>query len=189
MQTIKSLPLVFCFLITLPLLAAMTEACTFITDSKAVRFATFSPCGKKIATAGADNTVRIWDAETGEELRKMEGGQSITSIAFLPDGQNIIMIGFRGTSIIWDIESEKEVQTLRHGGGMRSLSPDRRKIASANRDGVARIVDVESGEVVSKFERHTDELRSVSFSPDGKKIEQAAETELLGYGIPRRERN
>ncbi|MCL2711524.1 MAG: hypothetical protein FWE95_11650, partial [Planctomycetaceae bacterium] len=48
----------------------------------------FTPDGKKVATAGHDGTVRIWDVDTGKELQKLvQGGNyGSTRVAFSPDG-------------------------------------------------------------------------------------------------------
>jgi eukaryotic-like serine/threonine-protein kinase len=48
----------------------------------------FSPNGKYLASAGADNTVRLWNAKTGEFLHKYLGHSSaINALAFSPDSR------------------------------------------------------------------------------------------------------
>lgn len=90
--------------------------------------AVFSPDGKKIVTvAGAvaqnvDRRVIIWDAESGEELRKVvghknnPGGHQISvfvhSVAFSPDGKKFVTASGDGTARIWDTEMGKELQQL-----------------------------------------------------------------------------
>lgn len=51
----------------------------------------FNPQGTKIITAGADNTARIWSAETGEEIQVLKGHtDEIFSCAFNYEGDTII---------------------------------------------------------------------------------------------------
>lgn len=51
-----------------------------------------SPDGKRFATVGLNNVVKVHDLETGEELRvwNMGGGAQVVSIAFSPDGRNLV---------------------------------------------------------------------------------------------------
>src|SRR5205085_3234171 len=48
---------------------------------------TFSPDGKTLAAAAQDQSLRLWDAATGKELKRFVGsGGSAVSVAFSPDG-------------------------------------------------------------------------------------------------------
>ena len=56
-----------------------------------VSSAAYSPDGKSIVTASGDQTARIWDAATGEELRQLTGHTgSVNSAAYSPDGKTIV---------------------------------------------------------------------------------------------------
>jgi WD40 repeat protein len=51
----------------------------------------FSPDGNQIVSGSWDNSVRVWDAKTGEQLRELQGHtKMVNSVVFLPDGNQII---------------------------------------------------------------------------------------------------
>jgi WD40 repeat protein len=46
--------------------------------------------------------VRIWEVETGQELRQYEGHtDAVASVAFFPDGKRIVFASYDGTARIW----------------------------------------------------------------------------------------
>jgi WD40 repeat protein/serine/threonine protein kinase len=75
-----------------------------------------SPDGKIIAVGFADNTVRLYDAATGNEKRVLSGHSSgIRGLAFSPDGKRLLSGAFDQSVKLWDAETGEEVLTLAHG--------------------------------------------------------------------------
>ncbi|KAF9887949.1 hypothetical protein FE257_009471 [Aspergillus nanangensis] len=91
------------------------------------RRAVFSPDGKKFAT-NSNDTLRVWDAETGTELTALIGHYSaIKSLAYSPDGKTIATGGSDGTVRIWDVSETAGRNVIKSGGAgddvSASLSP------------------------------------------------------------------
>lgn len=129
----------------------------------------FSPDGNSIATASKDRTTRIWDARTGDELRRLAGHtNSVFDLSFSPDGKRIATASADTTVKIYDTESGRDLFTLRgHSNPVESVSfsPDKRYVASASWDRTARIWDVSSG--------NTQVIHSMAFSEDGRRCATA----------------
>ena len=52
----------------------------------------FSPDGPRIVSGSVDNTVRIWDADTGQQIGAPLTGHTepVAAVAFSPDGRRIV---------------------------------------------------------------------------------------------------
>lgn len=85
--------------------------------------ASYSPDGNKIATASADQTIRTWDANTGELLSIHQGlTRAPSAVSWLPDGTHIVGADEGGNIRVFTFPSKSEENSL--GGFFSDLHGD-----------------------------------------------------------------
>jgi WD40 repeat protein len=78
-----------------------------------IKYAEFSPDFKKIVTASADGTAKIWDAETGLLLIDLIGHTNQVVLAhFSPDQNKIVTTSKDNTIKIWTVDQGKLIYTF-----------------------------------------------------------------------------
>jgi WD40 repeat protein len=90
--------------------------------------------------SSGDNTARLWDANTGAELRQLKGhSKAVLSAAFSADGARVLTGSIDGTLRVWDTATGRELVQLR-GYKERvasvAFSPDRKLIVSGSDEGL-----------------------------------------------------
>src|SRR5262245_19732765 len=66
--------------------------------------------GKRVVSGGYDHTMRLWDLQTGQELRRFQNHeQRVWCLAVTPDGQRILTGSNDGPARLWAVETGKEL--------------------------------------------------------------------------------
>ncbi|MFO0890221.1 MAG: protein kinase [Isosphaeraceae bacterium] len=137
-----------------------------------VKTALFSPDRRRLAIAGYDGVVRLWDTQTASEFAAFRGHQGeITSLAFSPDGRRLASAARDGTARLWDASIGEGLTTLR-GAPVNGVafSSDGRHLAVSNSGGQVRLIDVELGVVLYTLQLAADSAGALAFSPDGRDL-------------------
>ncbi|MDP6812278.1 MAG: pentapeptide repeat-containing protein [Alphaproteobacteria bacterium] len=93
----------------------------------------FSPDGSHILSAGDDGTLRLWGAESGEEIMVLRGHENwVRACAFSPDGGRILSAGYDGTLRLWGADSGNAIRVHGHvqGGGVAVWEPGSNRVIS-----------------------------------------------------------
>ena len=93
--------------------------------SDSVRSVAFSHDSTRLASASFDNTVKIWDASSGDCLQTL-GGHShwVSSVAFSHDSTRLASASDDNMVKIWDASSGDCLQTLDIGKALFNISVD-----------------------------------------------------------------
>ena len=103
----------------------------------------FSPDGKQIVSGSGDDTLKLWDATTGDEILTLTGHTGgVSSVAFSSDAKWIVSGDFDGALKVWDAKMGQEPLTLKgHTEWVWSVafSPDGKRIVSASNDQTVKV--------------------------------------------------
>ncbi|HET6251901.1 MAG TPA: PQQ-binding-like beta-propeller repeat protein [Tepidisphaeraceae bacterium] len=137
-----------------------------------------SPDWKSFATVSIDGDVRIYDADTGFELRRMMGQSHIgCEAAYSPDGRLLLTTSGEKTLTVWNAADGKELLkvSLKEGTSAVAFAPDGKRFAVACFDHATHIFDTRTGAELVKIPQ-AGIVEAAAFSPDGNHLA------LVGWG-------
>jgi WD40 repeat protein len=163
-----------------------------ILDWGGIYSVAISPDGRLIAAGGGMNSLKVWDALTGQErlareikpddpmdlgppLGKVTFIGAVVGVCFSPDGRRLVPATNARTIRVLDSQTGEEVLTLSgHGGRVGNVlwSLDgRRIVSSSSLDRTIRVWDAQTGQSQLCFPMSKDRVGDVmAISPDGSRI-------------------
>jgi len=127
--------------------------------------------GKRGASAAKDG-VRVWEVESGKELRHWERLPT-TALAFMPGGTEVLTGDALGNLVLRDPKTGAEARRFEgHTGSLTAatFTTDGQLLLSASSDGTARVWDAATKRELWKLEDHPGGVTCVAFSSDGRRV-------------------
>ena len=75
----------------------------------------FSEDGSRVATAGSDGTVAVWDSRTGARVTEFSTGGKVHTVQFSPDGRRVLTASVGGLAETWDSSSGEMIRRFKTG--------------------------------------------------------------------------
>ena len=139
----------------------------------------FTPDGTRLATASSDNSIKLWDAMTGQNYLTLIGHENtVNDVVFTHDGSQVISAGQNGQIMLWNAETGKRILTRTGDNGAvnaLALSPDGSQLAAANGDASIRVWDTNSWESLYLAFGHDDVVTDVAFNYQGNQLASSGE--------------
>ena len=149
-------------------------------------FGCFSPDGKVVAvvTSDAPKAIRLFDLDTGRQLRRIALKGNLVRLAFSPDGERIASTEHEVAVRLYEAKSGKQVwsrelQPAKNAENYTSAvaySPDGKIIAAGTPvgpDNDIYLLDAATGDIVGKLSGHTWKPWALAFTADGKMLYSA----------------
>src|SRR5205823_8341995 len=89
------------------------EVLTLGKHPKWVNSVAYSPDGKRLASGSTDGTIKVWEADTGQETLAFHHPDVIMKVAFSPDRRLLAAAASNRIVKVWDVTTRQEVLTLR----------------------------------------------------------------------------
>ena len=152
-----------------------------------VRSIVFSPDGQTIASGSADNTIRLWDAATGQIKNILtDHRDDVNRVVFTPDGSTLMSGSNDKTIRVWDFATGLQKQVLTgHSASIYSiaLSPDGSTLMSGSVDNAIYFWDIATGERLEILTESVVGVDDIAFSPDNTIIASELGTDILLWDI------
>lgn len=146
-----------------------------------------SPDGTQALSGALDNTIILWDLETGAAVRTLNGHtNAINAVAFTADGRGAISGSSDDRLILWDLATGEIVRDYPHTSDVLAVAvaPRGDQVATGTQLGDVTIWSLNTAEPLQTFDtagdrRHTVPVTSLSFAPNGRDLISGSEDQRV----------
>lgn len=139
--------------------------------------------GRRVISASADTTLRVWDVQSGELIHVLAGHTArVTSMCLTPDNRQLVSSSNDSTMRLWDMQSGELIRVFTgHTSSINTvcLTPDGNRAVSASAR-TLRVWDLQSGEVIHVLADHERYITCMYLTSGGR---QAISSDAFGYEV------
>ena len=144
---------------------------------------TVHPTANKFATAGDDNTVRLWDAKAQQQIGITNVGAKVRALAYSHDGSHLAAATFDGRVVILsgDLNTKiAEVNVAKSWIQTMAYSPDGQTLAVGSHDDCIYLLSTKAYNCRATCRGHHSYITALDFSSDGSRLQTTSgDYELL----------
>jgi WD40 repeat protein len=159
-------------------LPELAELHTLQGGDGGIIFIEFSPDGSLLAASGTDQTIRLWNTASGDEIAAVNVGAETFGLAFNQDGDTLASADADGRLRLWDLATMAEIKAIEgHQWGLLDVEfdPAGVLIASAGVDESVRLWDPSRSVEEHVLHGHQGRVNNLGFSPDGRMLASGSE--------------
>jgi WD40 repeat protein len=142
--------------------------------SSSVVSVAISPDGKTLASGSRDNTIKLWNLATKQEIHTLnDHSDSVYYVAISPDGQTLASGSADNPIKLWNLATGREIVTLKgHSNSVYyvAISTDGQTLASGSRDNSIKLWNLATKQEICTLQGHSDSVYSVAISTDGQTL-------------------
>jgi WD40 repeat protein/tRNA A-37 threonylcarbamoyl transferase component Bud32 len=135
--------------------------------------------GDRLATAGSDQTVRIWPAQSEPDLPTLPGhAQDVWAVAFSADSARLASAGNDGKVRFWDASTGALTRTIETGSitvKAVAFDADGGRLFAGLREGDIVALNSATAQVADTLSKHASQLHRLALSPDGRRLGAVSE--------------
>jgi WD40 repeat protein len=142
--------------------------------------------GAQLVSAGADQTIRFWDARAGKCCKVISKVSNVHALAMTPSGKVLVTAVGKNTVHCWDVAKARIAKSFVCGTDCAqgvSVSQDGKTVASCSSDGTMEVWDVLESPVLKHRIKPEGKVRVFSLSADARSLMGCCDQRMLAWDV------